>query len=159
MKRGGWLRTRTKLRAKKALVRRTGLRRSRLKAKPPRAAVPRDVRAALVKRSGGLCEIQLPGTCRVGASDPHHRITGKAGGRCSQDARLDHDRLADLLYVCRPCHDEVHRMGAGAFCLGWRVHEREDPSELVVLYRGEPRWLNDLGGVHADPDDSWAGVA
>jgi hypothetical protein len=149
-----WLNRRTRLRSRTPLHRRTPLCRTRLDAQAPRPAVPDDVRLALGERSEGRCEAGLPG-CRWYATDPHHRVTVKSGGRCCEAARAELDRLCDLLHLCRRCHNWVHAMGTPAFDAGWRVHEGFDPATVAVVYRGTPRWLDDVGGVH----DYEAGVA
>ena len=147
-----WLNRRTPLRARSALRRSVPLRRSRLEAKPVRPAVPVDVRAVLEKRSGAVCELLACEGCLWSATDVHHRVTTKSGGRCGE-VRDGHDRLANLLHGCRPCHEAVHQMGTRAFVAGWRVREGFDPAHIPVWYRGGgERWLDDLGGVHEDEE-------
>lgn len=68
-------------------------------------AIPRDTAKELRIRSGRLCEIGLPGCWRE-AVHPHHRITTKNGGRHGA-AKVEHDRLSDLLHACWLCHELV----------------------------------------------------
>jgi hypothetical protein len=137
-----------RLRPGAAPRRRAAMRRSRLEPKPPRLAVPEDVFAALRERADGLCEIWAGAGCMGRGWVPHHRVTRKDGGRCSVAARKASDRLANLLLGCGWCHEEVHLIGRPAFDAGWRVRERRDPALVEVTYRGTPRWLDDVGGVH-----------
>lgn len=119
-------------------------------------AVPKDTRAALIERSaGGWCEIQMTG-CLGQGTDPSHRITTKNGGRHGA-AKVEHDRLSDVLWACRRCHDWLgdHPAAAKAERVGWALEEWQNPTECPVLYRGRLVFLDDFGGVH----DYEAGVA
>jgi len=108
--------------------------------------LPVDVRRALEARSGGVCEIARPG-CLGRAVDPHHRVLRGSGGRRGA-ARLASDQLANLLHVCRACHEWVHEHPAASREAGWLLGGREVPSLVPLVYRGEPAYLDDLGGVH-----------
>lgn len=111
-------------------------------------AVPKDTRADLIKRSGGLCEIQMTG-CLGRGTDPSHRITSKAGGRHGA-AKVEHDRLSDVLWACRSCHDWIgnHPAASKAEHVGWALEEWQKPTECPALYRGRLVFLDDLGGIH-----------
>lgn len=115
----------------------------------PEPAVPPKVRAALRARSGGVCEIQLPG-CTGTAVDPSHRKKVGAGGRHGE-AKVAHDVLSNLLDACRADHDELHRRPAWAKhpSRGWMLDEGQDPVRVPVLYRGVLSWLADDGSVIA----------
>lgn len=113
-------------------------------------AVPDGVRAALKERSGGWCEIVVPG-CLGAATDPAHRIKRGMGGRKGA-ARKASNQLANLLYACRRCHEECHRHPAWAYERGWMLREGQTPSRVPVLYRGRWALLDDAGGVrHVEP--------
>jgi hypothetical protein len=116
----------------------------------PKPAVSRDVRDTLKKRAGEgfWCEIQMTG-CLGQGIDPSHRITTKSGGRHGA-AKVEHDRLSDLLWACRSCHDWIgdHPAAAKAERVGWALEEWQQPTEWPVLYRGRLVYLDDLGGVH-----------
>ena len=114
-------------------------------ARPATLAVPMDVRAALRERSGGLCEVGRAG-CLLRATEAHHRVPRGYGGRHGQ-ARQVSDRLSNLLDVCRACHGWVHGHPVAARQAGWLL--RVVPPFEPLLYRGEPCYLDDLGGVHA----------
>ncbi len=117
----------------------------------PRPAVPANVRAALRKRATvdgiPLCEIALPG-CLGHGTDPAHRITTKAGGRHGH-AKVEHDRLSDVLLACRFCHETTQgdHQTHGAHGTGLVLKEHHNPLQVPVLYRGEPAWLTDDGRV------------
>lgn len=113
--------------------------------KRSKPAVPPARRKSLAERSGGQCEAQLPG-CSGPATDPHHRITRKDGGRHGE-AKERSDRMSALLHLCRPCHRWVHRFPAKACDLGLLLKEHQVPSMELVAYRGEPKYLNDVGDV------------
>jgi hypothetical protein len=130
------------------LVRRAALRAtSILRSTAPRP-VPPGTRARLAVRSGGLCELWLPEVCtgRPGiARDVHHRVTVKMGGRHGE-ARVGHDRLSNLLHVCRRCHGYVTADPAQSYLAGWSLREFQVPSVEPVTYRGAAVYLDDEGG-------------
>lgn len=123
-------------------------RRAPLPGGRPRPAVPGDVRATLAGRSGGWCEARLSG-CWGQATDVHHRISQKAGGRRGA-ARERHDRLANCVHVCRGCHAWITARPAEARDLGLALAEWQTPtSEPVRLHYDDlPVFLDDAGGWH-----------
>ena len=60
----------------------------------------------LVARSRGICEICGSGV----AIHRHHRLRRSQGGR---------NELANLLHLCRLCHDTVHAYPAVSYERGW----------------------------------------
>lgn len=160
MKRGGRLSRRTPLRNTSPLVRRTplasgtGLTRASGTEKPSRRPAPSTsdgARALVVQRSGGLCELGLPG-CWRRACEVHHRITRKAGGR-SGAGRRGADRVSNLMHVCGPCHRWVTGRPAESYGAGWSLREGADPALVpLVLGGADPRlaYLGDDGRVHDD---------
>jgi hypothetical protein len=112
-------------------------------------AVPPARRLTLADRSGGVCEAQLK-DCWGRATDPHHRVTRKDGGRRGA-AKERSDRLPNLLHLCRCCHAQVHAYPKRSYGLyrGWLVTEKQNPALRPVLYRGELVYLDDAGGVHS----------
>lgn len=119
------------------------------KAARPKPAVPRDVRAELVKRSGGKCEIRLPGFCQGAGMETSHRKNRKSGGRHGA-ARVECDRLSALMDACSMCHHLVtvkDRRIPDVYDMGWQVKEGLVPSQVEVWYRGRMVWLNDAGRV------------
>jgi hypothetical protein len=145
LKRTGISRGSKRLRSRTTLKRHTAMPRAKV-----RPAVPGDVRAALARRSGGWCEPQLPG-CWGQATDPSHRITTKNGGRHGA-AKVEHDRLSDVVHACRLCHIWITTRPAEARALGLALEEWEDPSAepvLLLAHDSEPVYLDDRGGVHS----------
>jgi hypothetical protein len=114
----------------------------RLAAPAPRR--PRDtgptpqVRALITARSGGRCE--WPGCPRL-ATDIHHRLNRKAGGRHGE-ARERINSAAWLIAACRPHHDRVTSpVGAArvlAEHMGWLLREYQDAELTPVLTRHAP---------------------
>jgi hypothetical protein len=123
-------------------------KRKPLKAVRSKPAVPLGTKDALKVRAGEWCEVQLSG-CYGKGTDPSHRITTKAGGRHGE-AKEDHDRLSDVLWACRYCHDWIgkHPAAAKAEFVGWALEEWQEPTEWPALYRGQLRFLDDAGNVH-----------
>ena len=117
----------------------------------PKPAVPAAVRAALIERSGGWCEIARPG-CTGAGVDPSHRITQKAGGRHGE-AKQRHDRLSNVMWACRACHTWVglNPAAAKAEQVGWALEEWQNPPDWPALHRGRLVFLDDLGAVTAAP--------
>jgi hypothetical protein len=115
------------------------------KATRVKPAVPAEVRELLAARSGGWCEAQLVG-CTGTATDAHHRVTQKAGGR-SAAAKAAHDRLSNLVHLDRTCHDWIGARPAEAYDLGLSLKEGQDPAKEPVVYRGELSYLTDDGQV------------
>lgn len=110
-----------------------------------RPAVPDNVRAALNKRSGAWCEMQLPG-CTGVATDPAHRIGQGSGGRHGK-AKVQNDRLSNLLHACRTCHEWTHREDELANDDGLRLKNGCIPTQEPVLYRRVLSYLTDDGRV------------
>jgi len=79
--------------------------------------------------------------------DPSHRITVKAGGRHRQ-ARVKHDKLSNLLHLCRACHEWcTSRRDSEAYDAGLTLREHQHPATEPVMYRGELCLLTDDGRV------------
>lgn len=112
-------------------------------------AVPPNVSDALKKRAGegSSCEIQMAG-CWGRGTDPSHRITVKSGGRRGA-AKERHDRLSNVLWACRSCHDFITNNPAASKVerVGWALEEWQSPTECPVLYRGRLVFLGDSGEV------------
>jgi hypothetical protein len=53
-----------------------------------------QLRAAVFERCGGICEV-----CEDAAAKQAHHFTYE---------RIGHEELADLLGVCKPCHELIH---------------------------------------------------
>lgn len=111
--------------------------------------IPGDVREVVRERSEGWCEIQLSG-CAGRASQMHHRVTQKDGGR--HGAALDRsDRPSNLLDACWFCHHVVTESPGASKQdgIGWSLEEWQEPLQELVLYRGDLSYIDDAGGVHS----------
>lgn len=128
-----------------ALLQGGPLRRTPMKPYRPRPAVPRATQDAIAARSHGWCEIAL-GHCTGRATDRSHRITTKMGGR-HRAAKVQHDRLSDVMDACRWCHDFIGDNPTQAKKLGLALEEWQDPTVEPVAYRGRRALLDDAGGV------------
>lgn len=122
-----------------------GLARTRIRRRRWQPAVPVDTSAGLAARSGNWCEITRPG-CLGKASDPSHRITQKTGGRHGE-AKVEHDRLSNVMHACRVCHNWIGAHPAGAGDMGLVLREGDDPTAVRVRYRGRWALLGDDGIV------------
>jgi len=108
-------------------------------------AVPKETSDALAKRSGGWCEIALPG-CLGRATDPCHRIKQGVGGRHGE-AEVANNSLPNVMHGCRACHVHSHKHSTEAYALGIRLEEGRDPLVEPAAYRGVRSLLLPDGGV------------
>lgn len=161
MKRGKPLERRTPLVAKTGLRRVTPLqqqggreslsaravplKRSAIAKSAPKPKLTVVQKRPLLERSEGICEIGSA-YCEHFATDVCHRRGEKAGGRHGGAAVLN-DRLSNVLFGCRPCHDFTHRWPKTAELNGWRLTELADPLTERVNRRGAWVLLDDEGGV------------
>jgi hypothetical protein len=106
-------------------------------------AVPPAVKEALKGRAGGSCEMQLPG-CLGRGTDPSHRIGTKAGGR-KGEAKERHNRLSNVVWACRACHDWCHARPAEAKDAGLMLEEWQNPEDVPVTRRCQLVYLYDDG--------------
>lgn len=110
-----------------------------------RPAASAQLREALVARSGGVCEMSLPGCTRV-ATDVSHRVGRKMGGRHRSGVAAV-DRLSAVLHACRTCHQWCHSNPGLAYEDGLLLREGQDPTREPVLYRGVLSFLTDDGAI------------
>lgn len=59
-----------------------------------------QARAEVIERSQGRCEAAVEGVCLSRGDQAHHKRRRSQGGQ---------DTPANLLWVCRACHDHIHR--------------------------------------------------
>lgn len=101
-------------------------------------AIPRIVRAAVMARADGKCEI-----CGIGARlEVHHRLARSHGGK---------HEVENLLALCgwgnhTGCHGKAHSDSL-RYVHGWAVRTGYDPGAVLVLYRGKLCWLLADGGL------------
>lgn len=133
------------------MERNAGLRRSPMKRGSRRTGPTNSIRAIVWVRSGGWCEIGLPGCTRV-ATDIHHRLGRKAGGR-KGDAAERINQPSNLIHACRSCHrvvtSPVGEWRQEALDRGLIVLEHEVPAEVPCGLRTGPVYLLDDGTTEA----------
>lgn len=56
-------------------------------------------RSAVIERSGGMCEIKVPGVCLGRGRHAHHIQLRSAGGKHTP---------ANLAWTCELCHSHIH---------------------------------------------------
>lgn len=110
-----------------------------------------SVRAVVWLRSGGWCEIGMPGCTRV-ATDIHHRLGRKVGGRKGEAAEQI-NLPSNLVHTCRACHESVTspvgERREEALDRGLIVLETETPAEVPCGLRTGPVYLLDDGSTEA----------
>src|SRR6185436_5478357 len=101
-------------------------------------AAGRDLLAA---RSGGGCEVHVPGNCTGRAQVWSHRK------RRSQSSKAEMWSLTNGLAGCGPCELYLTDHGSDPMVRanGWTVHPSVDPAAVPVLRRGQWVWLTDAG--------------
>jgi hypothetical protein len=105
-----------------------------------------DTRATILVRSGGVCEWP---SCMDRATDLHHRLNRKMGGR--KGGRADQlNGAAWLLHACRYHHDRVTSATGDqlkeAKDYGWVLLEHEDAEQVLVAMFGGLFMLGNDGG-------------
>lgn len=109
------------------------------------------VRARVMARSGGYCEVRVNG-CWDEASQLHHRRPRGIGGSRNPST----GQASNALNVCLPCHNHLETAErAESRDRGWLVRQGSDPREVPVFrYR---RWvlLDDEGGITPVEAQSW----
>lgn len=146
------LKTNTPLRATKPMKRSAASVPGKSSANPTRARRPKKepgedkVRAALRERSGGWCEVAIPGVCLGRATNYQHRINRSQQGAYVLSAALD---------CCGSgttgCHGAIHAGPARAYRNGWSVRSWDDPLTKPVLYRGRMVLLDNEGTIIPSP--------
>jgi hypothetical protein len=98
------------------------------------------IRAIVFERAKGFCERCR---CRIskGSHTYHHRFPQRNGGV---------DSVANLLYLCLPCHQDIHRDEDYAFFKGWMAGEHFD---LTPVWIQRDWWalLDPYGGYESMP--------
>lgn len=87
-------------------------------------------RRIVSERSGGVCELKLPGICQGRATNYQHR---KRKSHCSRAERWS---PANALHVCGSgttgCHGYIHANPAEAHYEGWEVKSWDTPETVPV---------------------------
>lgn len=104
----------------------TPLRRSAAARTAPKAdPVTPEIRALVLRRSGGYCEARAVRECSGTAQHIHHRKLRRFG---------DH-RPVNLLHVCQVCHTAIHARPADSYAAGFLVRGTADPADVPVASR------------------------
>lgn len=100
------------------------------------------VRARVMARSGGFCEIRATGCWDEGSQLHHRRSRGMGGSKNPATGQA-----SNALTVCVPCHMHAESHRELALDRGWLVRQGAAPAEVPV-YRYQ-RWvlLDDHGGL------------
>lgn len=79
----------------------------------------------VLNRAGSWCE-----RCgkHPGEQMHHRQARGMGGSKLRNGAH-------NLLYLCRPCHEQVEAHPAEAYEHGWKVRMGQDPADTPVWYR------------------------
>lgn len=106
--------------------------------------LPEENAAAVLERSEGVCEAQIPDVCTGRAVHMHHRKF-RSGGE-------DHS-VPNLIHICDSCHNWIHAWKRTARTYGWAIssHGGHPASAHPVLYRGRLAHLTETGGVDFQP--------
>lgn len=98
----------------------------------------RRVRRAVARRSGGICEWPR---CWGAATDMHHRLNRKNGGRHGDMAELI-NQPEWLIHCCRMHHmvatSPVGQTRQVVIAMGWLLLEGQDAAVELVLTRHDP---------------------
>ncbi|MEU0468949.1 hypothetical protein ABZ215_33510 [Amycolatopsis sp. NPDC006131] len=148
MKRGKGLHRKTPLRTTKPLkAKRISIAPGKTTTNPRKPKRPAtqpgetETRAIVRARSGGWCEVAIPGVCLGRATNYQHRVNRSQGGKYTPSAALD---------ACGSgttgCHGAIHASPARAYENGWSVRSTDHPLTRPVLRRGEWVLLDDAGG-------------
>lgn len=137
------LERRTTLQAKTQLSRSSSLSRGPVKPRkhPTATDEEKDSRAKVEARSGGMCEVGVPGVCQGQGREFQHR---QAKGQLGQWT------ASNGLRVCGHgntdgCHGHIHSHPTEAYAKGWSVRSWDNPLTRPVLYRGQWVLLDNEG--------------
>lgn len=67
--------------------------------------------------------------CLRSATDVHHRKPKGIGGTSDEERAFG---LANLVSLCRECHNRVHANPEESYREGWLVHSWQDPGDIPV---------------------------
>jgi 5-methylcytosine-specific restriction protein A len=99
-----------------------------------------EVKEAIIRRSGGRCEI-----CGVSAAQYHlhHRRPRGMGG----SKQLESGSAANGILIHPHCHDKVESNRSAAIENGWLVRQGHDPAYTPLLRRGQWVTLTEDGSL------------
>lgn len=76
---------------------------------------PQEVKDAVWRRSGGMCEAGVAEGCRKYAAHIHHRLMRSQGGP---------DTLANAWHLCSVCHAYIHDHPQESYEAGWLIRRQ-----------------------------------
>jgi len=99
---------------KTPLVNKKPIKRTPSAAKPAsnRSKIPKSVREAVERRSGGKCEAAVVVACRRKGGHLHHKLMRSQGGKHAE---------ANLIDVCLICHHYIHHHTGWAYENGYLI--------------------------------------
>lgn len=100
------------------------------------------VRARVMARSGGFCEVRVAG-CGGEASQLHHRRARGMGGSRNRAT----GQASNAVSVCLPCHDYIETNRELARDRGWLVRQGVNPCDIPVYRYRQWVLLDDEGGL------------
>lgn len=120
------------------------------------------LRRLLPVRSGGLCEVGVPGVCTGRAQVCSHRKRRSQSRKRDQpDEPAEMWSAANCMAGCLACERHLTDYGATPTvrASGWTVPRGKDPRRVPVLRRGVRVWLTEGGGMEPCTDAEWAAWA
>ena len=116
-----------------------------------RTGPSKDTRYAVVTRSRGRCERCGRGGDFWLGQDIHHRKPRRMGG--TRDPEIN--STANLVLLCRACHDDVESHRTQGAKDGWILSARQEPSMVPVnLNAFGPTLLTKDGGYIVTEDEN-----
>lgn len=101
------------------------------------------VKARVMARSGGFCEVRVRGCWDEGTQLHHRRARGLGGSRSPATGQA-----SNALNVCIHCHNHLETAErAEARDRGWLVRQGHCPAEVPVFRYGRWVLLDDEGGI------------
>lgn len=88
--------------------------------------------------------------CAYPGSDVHHRLLRGMGGTSDPEVNTG---LANLVTLCRFCHDYVHAHPAWSYVRGWLVHSWDKPEDIPLFLPQGEIFLR-VDGTVDEPDSS-----
>lgn len=61
--------------------------------------------------------------------------------------RPESNSAANLISLCRSCHEWIESNRTEALEHGWLVPQAQEPAEVDIWWRGKKARLDDLGGL------------
>jgi 5-methylcytosine-specific restriction enzyme A len=92
-----------------------------------------DAKKQAAARDEGRCR-----RCGRPATDVHHRRPKGMGGTSDLYIRLG---LANLVCLCRQCHDYIHAHPEEGYRTGFLVHSWDDPADVSLMLKSGTHYV------------------